>query len=114
MALIDELTDDVMKNLGFGLRTTTKANWHGVDRTTGQVYWRGDSLRVIVRAAPDERSTLLLLEGFNPEAVRLGHVLTLWTITFTQETPMALVMAALRRASDYMDVMTSAVAKNSV
>lgn len=92
MALIDELSDDVLKNFGFLREANTLAG-------TGQVYWRGQSLRLAVQGK------LMLLEGYNPVAVRAGHFLPLWTITFTQETPMPLVTAAIRRANDYMDVM---------
>ena len=91
MALLDELTDDTLERLGFVREQGTLSG-------IGQVYWRKQSLRLNVQG------NLLLLAGYNPVAVRGGHYLELWSMTFSAETPMPLVMAALRRASDYMDV----------
>jgi len=92
-ALIDVLTDDVLKNLGFERNVELPSD-------AGQVYWRGETLAVVV-----ERR-LLHLHGYPAPVGRDPRsVLPLWTITFTQETPWPLVTAALRRAGDYEDVM---------
>jgi hypothetical protein len=96
--LLTELTPEVLTNFGFVPSKTNRPL-----EPANTVYWRGETLRFWVRPNPDERGNIAHLEGF-AKAQRAGPD---WTITFTLETPMPLVTAAIRRASDYMDVMVS-------
>jgi hypothetical protein len=95
--LTNLLTPEFFKGLAFEPRVGT--SWVGY----GENYWRRDTLSVCVRAASDQSGNIAHLFGHDPKPEPGSH--PLWTISFTQETPVELVTAMLRRASDYVDVV---------